>query len=55
MLTQEEVPGGALVFPAITAVDHVRFLCLAVVGAAIGGSVSVALLKYGYALRGPRE
>lgn len=47
-----EVLAGALVAPTITLVDYVRFLLIAVVGNAVGGSVFVALLKYGYVVRG---
>lgn len=47
-----EVLAGALVTPAITLGDYVRFLLIAVAGNAVGGSVFVALLKYGYVVRG---
>ncbi|WP_232820482.1 formate/nitrite transporter family protein [Halorussus litoreus] len=47
-----EVLAGALVSPAITLADYAGFLALATVGNAIGGSVFVALLKYGHVVRG---
>ncbi|WP_246045647.1 formate/nitrite transporter family protein [Halorussus ruber] len=46
-----EVLAGALVTPAISLVDYLSFLALATVGNAIGGSIFVALLKYGHVVR----
>ncbi|WP_435099889.1 formate/nitrite transporter family protein [Halarchaeum sp. P4] len=50
-----EVLAGAFVAPTITLADYARFVVLAVLGNAVGGSVFVALLKYGYVVRGQRE
>ncbi|WP_227353355.1 formate/nitrite transporter family protein [Haladaptatus salinisoli] len=47
-----EVLAGMLLSPSITALDYARFLVLATVGNAIGGSTFVALLKYGHVVRG---
>ncbi len=46
-----EVLAGVLVSPKVTVVDFGRFLFLATVGNAIGGSVFVSLLKYGHVVR----
>lgn len=47
-----EVLAGALVSPTISLADYVGFLALATVGNAVGGTVFVALLKYGHVVRG---
>lgn len=47
-----EVLFGVLVSSNISVVDYVVFLALATIGNAIGGSVFVALLKYGHVVRG---
>ncbi|WP_227374772.1 formate/nitrite transporter family protein [Haladaptatus halobius] len=47
-----EVLAGMLLSPSITPLDYARFLVLATVGNAIGGSTFVALLKYGHVVRG---
>ncbi|WP_435176900.1 formate/nitrite transporter family protein [Halorussus sp. AFM4] len=47
-----EVLAGALASPAITLAEYAGFLALATVGNAIGGTVFVALLKYGHTVRG---
>jgi formate/nitrite transporter FocA (FNT family) len=46
-----EVLAGVLVSPEVTFLDFGRFLLLATVGNAIGGSVFVSLLKYGHVVR----
>ncbi len=46
-----EVLMGTLVSPTIGVVDYVAFLALATVGNAVGGTVFVALLKYGHVVR----
>jgi len=50
-----EVLAGALASPSISLVQYAGFLGLATVGNAIGGSVFVALLKYGHVVRGGKE
>jgi formate/nitrite transporter FocA (FNT family) len=50
-----EVLAGALVSPSITLAQYAGFLALATVGNAIGGSIFVALLKYGHVIRGGEE
>jgi formate/nitrite transporter FocA (FNT family) len=50
-----EVLAGALASPSISLAQYVGFLALATVGNAIGGSVFVALLKYGHVVRGGDE
>ncbi|GGL51908.1 formate/nitrite transporter family protein [Halocalculus aciditolerans] len=47
-----ELAAAALVAPTITAAEVAAVLGVAVVGNAVGGSVFVALLKYGYVVRG---
>lgn len=47
-----EVLFGLFVSPAVTLTDYLWFLGLATVGNAVGGSVFVALLKYGHVVRG---
>ncbi|WP_458185742.1 formate/nitrite transporter family protein [Haladaptatus sp. NG-WS-4] len=47
-----EVLAGMFLSPSITLLDYARFLVLATVGNAIGGSTFVALLKYGHVVRG---
>ncbi|WP_321111952.1 formate/nitrite transporter family protein [Halorussus salinisoli] len=47
-----EVLAGTLVSPTISLAQYAGFLALATVGNAIGGSVFVALLKYGHVVRG---
>lgn len=47
-----EVLAGFLTTAEITFLDYLRFLALATVGNAIGGSTFVALLKYGHVVRG---
>lgn len=47
-----EVLAGMLLSPSITSLDYARFLVLATVGNAVGGSTFVALLKYGHVVRG---
>ncbi|GAB3698280.1 formate/nitrite transporter family protein [Halorubrum pallidum] len=47
-----EVLFGLLVSPAITLADYASFLVLATIGNAFGGTVFVALLKYGHVVRG---
>jgi len=47
-----EVLFGAFVAPEITVLDYAVFLALATVGNVVGGSVFVALLKYGHVVRG---
>lgn len=47
-----EVLAGTLVSPAITLAEYVEFLVLSTVGNAVGGTVFVALLKYGHTVRG---
>ncbi|ELZ31768.1 formate/nitrite transporter [Halogeometricum pallidum JCM 14848] len=39
---------GMFVSPEIGALDYLRFLTAATVGNLVGGSISVALLKYGH-------
>ena len=46
-----EVLMGTLVSPALGIADYVGFLVLATVGNAVGGTVFVALLKYGHVIR----
>ncbi|MFC7082188.1 formate/nitrite transporter family protein [Halorussus caseinilyticus] len=50
-----EVLAGTLVSPSITLAEYASFLALATVGNAIGGTVFVALLKYGHVVRGGEE
>jgi formate/nitrite transporter FocA (FNT family) len=50
-----EVLAGTLVSPSITFAQYATFLALATVGNAVGGSVFVALLKYGHVVRGGEE
>lgn len=50
-----EVLAGTLASPSITLAQYAGFLALATVGNAIGGSVFVALLKYGHVVRGDEE
>ncbi|WP_276299287.1 formate/nitrite transporter family protein [Halorussus lipolyticus] len=50
-----EVLAGALVTPSISLVQYASFLALATVGNALGGSVFVALLKYGHVVRGDED
>ncbi|WP_240318887.1 formate/nitrite transporter family protein [Halorussus rarus] len=50
-----EVLAGALVSPSITLGQYAGFMALATVGNAVGGSVFVALLKYGHVVRGGEE
>jgi formate/nitrite transporter FocA (FNT family) len=47
-----EVLAGTLVSPTITVVDYAAFLVLSTVGNAVGGTVFVALVKYGHTVRG---
>lgn len=47
-----EVLAGLLVSAEITLANYLGFLALATVGNAIGGTVFVALLKYGHVVRG---
>ncbi len=47
-----EVLFGLFIAPEITFADYGRFLVLATLGNAVGGSVFVALLKYGHVSRG---
>lgn len=47
-----EVLFGVLTSPKITVADYAVFLSMATVGNVIGGSVFVALLKYGHVVRG---
>ena len=47
-----EVVAGLLTSPAITFGDYVRFLVLATAGNVFGGTIFVALLKYGYVIGG---
>ncbi|WP_198665713.1 MULTISPECIES: formate/nitrite transporter family protein [Haloprofundus] len=46
-----EVLFGLFLGPEITVADYARFLVLATAGNAVGGSVFVALLKYGHVTR----
>jgi formate/nitrite transporter FocA (FNT family) len=50
-----EVLAGTLVSPSISLAQYAGFLALATVGNAVGGSVFVALLKYGHVVRGSEE
>ncbi|UPV75429.1 formate/nitrite transporter family protein [Halorussus limi] len=50
-----EVLAGTLVSPRISFAQYAGFLALATVGNAVGGSVFVALLKYGHVVRGGGE
>ncbi len=47
-----EVLAGVFVAPSLTMLDFARFLVPATVGNAIGGSIFVAVLKYGHVVRG---
>jgi formate/nitrite transporter FocA (FNT family) len=47
-----EVAAGVLVGETVTFVDFGRFLVFTTLGNAVGGSVFVALLKYGHVVRG---
>jgi formate/nitrite transporter FocA (FNT family) len=47
-----EVLAGLLASPSITVAEYVRFLVVATVGNVVGGTVFVALLKYGYVAGG---
>ncbi|WP_158058749.1 formate/nitrite transporter family protein [Halorussus halophilus] len=47
-----EVLAGTIVSASISPLDYLEFLALATVGNAIGGTVFVALLKYGHVVRG---
>ncbi|WP_419181132.1 formate/nitrite transporter family protein [Haloarcula litorea] len=50
-----EVFAGLVASSAITVPDYVRFLGLATVGNVVGGTIFVALLKYGYVTSGLTE
>jgi formate/nitrite transporter FocA (FNT family) len=47
-----EVLMGTIVDPAITPLDFGRFLLFATIGNALGGTVFVAVLRYGHVVRG---
>ena len=47
-----EVLAGVLASTEITMLDYLEFLVLSTVGNAVGGTVFVALLKYGHVVRG---
>lgn len=47
-----EVLAGVFASAKITPLEYVKFLALATVGNAVGGTVFVALLKYGHVVRG---
>lgn len=49
-----EVLFGVFTSPAVSVADYAVFLVLATAGNAVGGSVFVALLKYGHVVRGAR-
>lgn len=46
-----EVLFGVFVSPEVSVLDYVKFLSMATVGNVVGGSVFVALLKYGHVIR----
>lgn len=47
-----EVLFGVFVSPEVSVLDYVKFLALATVGNAVGGTVFVGILKYGHVVRG---
>jgi formate/nitrite transporter FocA (FNT family) len=50
-----EVLMGMFVSPAITPLDYGRFLLFSVVGNAIGGTIFVAVLRYGHVVRSDED
>ena len=47
-----EVLAGVFAGQGVTGLDYAHFLLLATLGNAVGGSVFVALIKYGHTVRG---
>lgn len=47
-----EVLFGVFVSPSVSVLDYAKFLALATVGNAVGGTVFVGVLKYGHVVRG---